>query len=177
MEGDQELETQRLTRAWGHHFLIENPRPTEPGGARPASTHDSPARRSRPRSRCPHRTPKSGECTCHCHSESQAGSRWAALSPRGKERRKESVWWVYLFRQTPRGCLNYGPSPDSSACPQPIEKLSRNCSKEERELAGPGGKGCTRQTSPRNSKPLRAVRRTRARERSVFPPPLFPLVK
>lgn len=153
-ERDQELKTQRLTWAWGHHFLIENPLPTEPDGARLASTHDSPVRLSRPRSRCPHRTPRSGGCTCHCHSESQEGSRWAALSPRGK-RMEKGISVVYLFRQTQQGCLNYSPSPDSCACPQPMEKLSRNCSKEVRELAGHGGEGFTRQNSPRNSKPLR----------------------
>jgi len=42
-------------------------------------THDSPVRRSRPRSRCLRRTPRSGGCIFRCRSGSPAASRWGAL--------------------------------------------------------------------------------------------------
>jgi hypothetical protein len=76
----------------GHHFLIKNLFPAESNGVHlaPANTHDSPAHLSHPHSRCPHRTPRSGGCTCHCHSESPEGNRWATLSP-GEEGKSVSI--------------------------------------------------------------------------------------
>lgn len=42
-------------------------------------TYGSLVRRSHPRSRCLHHTPKSDGYICHCHSGSPAVSRWGAL--------------------------------------------------------------------------------------------------
>lgn len=54
-------------------------------------TYGSRAHQSHPRSRCPHRTPRSGGCICHCHSGSPVVSRWAALGgQRHRERHQQA---------------------------------------------------------------------------------------
>ena len=148
----------------GHHFLIENPFPTEPDGARLVpitSTHDSPAHLSRLHSRCPHHTPRSGGCTCHCHSESQEGNRWAALSPR--KRREQGI----CLRQAPLGRKAFAntpyptsprvshspssqtPMPDGGARQKP-QLRSQSISREQRRGIHRAGQAKELKTTKRN---------------------------
>lgn len=83
---EQELKTQGL-RGQGHISDRKSfPNRAHRVGLAPSSTHDSPARQSHLHSHCPRHTPRSGGCTCHCHSGSPEGSRWAALGSRERKR-------------------------------------------------------------------------------------------